>query len=273
MILAGREVANSLKEKIVAYGREQSPVLAILQLIDDPSLKVYLNSRLKIADQIGIDVESFNLNGRSYEDIKTLIQYLNYDSKIWGIMIDHPFPKDFNEQEIIDLIDPKKDVECLTTANLNKVFDKKHVIAPPVASAVIELAKHYNVELKGKKTCVVGDSIVVGKPIAALLEKEGCIVTTFNKKNFHLKEDLKPFEIIVSATGNAEFIKSENVPENAVLFDIGTNINSKKELCGDFEKGCYEKALHYSPSPGGVGPITTTLLFYNLFKLRGIIDD
>jgi len=271
MILSGANVANSIKEKIIAWGREQSPILAIIQLTSDDSLQIYLNRRIKIAEQLGIEIVYFNLTNSSFENVKRKINELNSNDLIWGIMIDHPFPKEFNEQEIINLIDPKKDVECLTSFNLSNMGNNK--IAPPVASAIIEMAKYYNINLKNQRAAVIGESIVVGKPIAKLLENNGCEVTTYNALNFKNKESLNDKRIVISAVGKPKFIKNEIVPQNSILFDVGVNIDENGKLCGDFDEDCYKNAESYSPSPGGIGPVTTVMLFYNLFVLRGVIDE
>lgn len=276
MILDGKVVAQSFKDQISKKVEElskknQTPTLAIVQLMEEESLEIYLGTRTKIAEKLGIKVIPFKLFNSSFEEIKKLVEKLNNDDTIWGIMIDRPIPRKFNEDDIVNLMDPKKDIEGCTWENGGKLLYCGDTVTAPTATAILEILKYYNVPMVGKKAVVVGRSKAVGSPCFQLLLKENATCTLCHSKTIDLKKETKKADILVVAIGKKEFITEEYLNDNCVLIDVGTHYNENGSICGDVDHNAYKIVKDYAPSPGGVGPVTNVMLFLNLLKLRGVM--
>lgn len=276
MILDGKVVAQSFKDSIIKKVSELSkenkiPTLAIVQLMEEESLEIYLRTRTRIADQLGIKVIPYKLFNSSFEDVKKLIEKLNNDDSIWGIMIDRPIPKNLNEDEVVNLMNPSKDIEGCTWENGGKLLFGANTVVAPTAAAILEILKFYNVELKGKKAVVVGRSKAVGSPCFQLLVKENATCTLCHSKTVNLKKETLEADVLVVAIGKKEFITEDYLNDHCVLVDVGTHYTENGSICGDVDHNAYSKVKDYAPSPGGVGPVTNIMLFINLLRLRGII--
>ena len=275
MYLYGKEVAESIKQRLIKSFSEyiskgNTPKLAIVQLEKDDSLSVYLRTRTKIATELGVEIKLFTLENPSFDELKELINSLNSDDSIWGIMIDEPFPKEFNKSKVISLIDPLKDVEGL---NWSDSLKKKYQLFVPVAQAVFEIINYYNVPIKGKKICQIGYSKNVGKPLAQVFKHLGGEVTVCDENTVNIECVSSCSDLVCVAIGKREHIKSEFVSKFSTVFDIGVHYDEDGKLCGDVCRDCYDLVENICPSPRGIGPVTNVILFDNLLKLQNIKEN
>lgn len=274
MIINGKEVAADFKEQLknkVAEFKSNNlvPKLAIIQLVNDEPSMLYFRGRKRIADELGIEIERFAFDEKSSQQtIVDLISKLNKDYTIWGIMIDRPVPKCFDEDMLCNLIDAKKDVDGCSSLSAGLLMQGKDCLVPSTAQAVIDLLKFYNFKLVGANVTIVGRSKTVGKPAALLFMNENATVTLCHSKTKDVKEACKNADIIVAAVGKKDFITNEFVSKKSVIIDVGINVDENGKTCGDVAKSVYELVDSYSPVPGGVGPLTSVEIFMNLLKTR-----
>ncbi len=248
----------------------RTPRLDIIIVGEDFASKKYVEMKEKKALELGIKaiVHRFDANCKE-EDIVELIEKLNKDTLVDGFMIQLPLPEGFDTQKILDSIDPKKDVDGLTSSNLGKLFKNDPcAIAPATAKGIILLLDEYSIELDGARAVVIGRSDIVGLPTAALLQNHNATVTVCHSHTKNIKEITKGADILVVAIGKAEYIDRSYVKENAVVIDVGTNKDSEDKLVGDVNFESVSKVAKYlTPVPGGVGPMTITSLLLNLFDI------
>lgn len=265
--LDGKVAATAIKEEL-KNKFSSLPTKACLGIIrfDDPASESYLKGRLKIANELGVEVKVFVIeNNKTNEDLLTLVNTLNNDASIHGIMIDRPLPKKYNEFEILSSINPIKDVDGYTPVNLGKLVSNKQSYVSCTPGAAVRLVDYYNIDLTGLNALVIGRSVNVGKPLALLLLNKNATVTVAHSKTQNLKELCKKADIIFLALGKANFLNKEDINENTIIVDIGINFIDGK-LCGDANKECYDIAKAYSPVPGGVGVMTNVVLMENLLQ-------
>ena len=261
--IAAAAIKEELKEKFASLPNKAC--LAIIRF-DDPASESYLRGRLKIANELGVEVKVFVVeDNKTNEDLLTLVNTLNNDPSIHGIMIDRPLPKKYNEFEILSAINPIKDVDGYTSINLGKLVSNKQSYVSCTPGAAVRLVDYYNINLTGLNALVIGRSVNVGKPLALLLLNKNATVTVAHSKTQNLKELCKKADIIFLALGRANFLNKEDVNENAMIVDIGINFVDGK-LCGDANKECYDVVKAYSPVPGGVGVMTNVVLMENLLE-------
>ncbi|GIW48786.1 MAG: bifunctional protein FolD [Caloramator sp.] len=274
MILYGKQVAEKLSDEIIDEVRllkEKGiePKLAIVRVGRNEGDLSYERGAVKRAEKLGIKVEIFELE----EDVKTedlieCIERINNDDLVHGILLFRPLPKHIDENRIKNYINPNKDVDCINPINVAKVMEgDKTGFAPCTPSAVIEILKHYCIELKGKNVAVIGRSMVVGKPLSMLLLNEDATVTICHSKTQNLKEITKKADVLIVAIGRAKYINKEYVGENTVVIDVGINVDNVGNLCGDVDfEDVKDIVSDITPVPGGVGAVTSTILFKNLIK-------
>jgi methylenetetrahydrofolate dehydrogenase (NADP+)/methenyltetrahydrofolate cyclohydrolase len=261
--IAAAAIKEELKEKIVSL---PSKICLGIIRFDDPASESYLKGRLKIANELGVDVKVFVVeDNKTNEDLLTLVNTLNNDPSIHGIMIDRPLPRKYNEFEILSSINPIKDVDGYTPINLGKLVSNKQSYVSCTPGAAVRLVDYYNIDLTGLNALVIGRSVNVGKPLALLLLNKNATVTVAHSKTQNLKELCKKADIIFLALGKANFLNKEDINENTIIVDIGINFVDGK-LCGDANKQCYDIAKAYSPVPGGVGVMTNVILMENLLQ-------
>lgn len=269
MILDGRlvanEIGNTLKEEILARPDVRPPHLVIISVGDDPASKVYVRNKIKKAEELGIKVthRSFPIDvGQFY--VREAIAHSNFDRNIDGIMVQLPLPKHLNEREIIDTIDPEKDVDGLTTTNIGRLRSGQPCIKPCTAAGVMDLLDYYHIPVEGKDVTIVGRSNIVGKPLADLMMAAGATVTQCHSKTRYLEVDTKKADILVSAIGKPKFLNEEYIGFGSVVVDVGINRDEDSKLCGDVDFEDVEwKVQHITPVPGGVGPMTVIELMKN----------
>lgn len=260
MIIDGKEIASKVTQELQAIIAKGSllPKLAIILIGENPASLVYVNQKVKKGNEIGIEVEVFRFNQNSSEkDVEDTISRLNKDSRVDGIIVQLPLPTGFNQDKLINLVTPQKDVDGLVN---NSPFD------PATALGVMELLKRSRVEIKGKQITVMGASDLVGKPAARLLEKEGGLVKIIDINTLEPREFIKRADILVVAIGVPKYLTKEMVKDGVVVIDVGIN-RTEEGLVGDVDFDNVEKvASLITPVPGGVGPMTVAMLLSNVVK-------
>lgn len=269
-ILNGKELAKTIraeiKEKILM--QHICPKLAVILAGDDTASEIYVKNKQKAAEEVGIETVLFKFDEKvSQKEIESLIEKLNENPLINGILVQLPLPEKVNQNAILQKIDPKKDVDGFHPLNIGLLQNgnvKGTIAATP--KGVMRLLKQTKQNLKGKNALVIGRSVIVGKPMAMLLLNEDCTVTIAHSYTKNLPELIKQADIVVSACGCANLIKGRFIKEGAVIIDVGIN-RIRGKLCGDV---CFEEALDVAgfitPVPGGVGPMTIAMLLENTLE-------
>jgi len=269
-IIDGKKISQQIKDElreIVAKYKERGTqiCLAVIQVGCDPASCVYVGNKKKACEYIGIKSLSFEQKeDMTEEDLLGLIDKLNKDDTVHGILVQLPLPKHMNENHIIKAIDPKKDVDGFhpQSVGATSIGQKGFVSCTP--AGVIELLKRSNIEIEGKECVVLGRSNIVGKPMARLLLQENGTVTICHSKTKNLKEITKRADILVAAIGKPKFITDEYVKKGAVVIDVGIHRDENNKLCGDVDFNLVEPIASYiTPVPGGVGPMTIAMLMKN----------
>ena len=265
------EEVNGLKDKGVRPG------LAVIIVGEDPASKVYVRNKERACEECGFYSEKYALpEETTQEELLGLIDELNHNPRSDGILCQLPVPKHINEQAIIDAISPEKDVDAFHPINVGKIMVGNFDFLPCTPAGVMQLLEEYDIDPNGKNCVVIGRSNIVGKPMAMLLLHKNGTVTICHSRTKNLKEVCAQADILVAAVGKADFVTADMVKEGAVVIDVGMNRKDGK-LCGDvaFDE-VNEKASYLTPVPGGVGPMTITMLMKNTLKAaklhHGIVD-
>ena len=251
------EVAQ-LKEKAITTG------LAVIIVGKDPASKVYVANKKKACEALGMISREYALPENTTEDeLISLIEKLNSDKEINGILCQLPLPKHINEKKVIDSIIPEKDVDAFHPQNVGKIMIGDYDFVPCTPAGIMEMLKYENIDVSGKRCVVIGRSNIVGKPMAMLLLHKNGTVTVCHSKTENLKEICREADILVAAVGRANFVTADMVKEGAVVIDVGMNrVNGK--LCGDVDfDSVKDKTSAITPVPGGVGPMTIAMLMKN----------
>ena len=256
------EETNSLKSHGI------NPKFCVINIGEDPASKVYVRSKRKKAEKIGIKQVVYQLpEDESEEDVLRLIDRLNADTEVAGLMVQLPVPDQIDVDKVIERIDPEKDVDGLTPANIGRLWMGKHFVEPATAAGIIALLDHYQIDLNGKNAVIVGRSNIVGKPLAALMLERNASVSILHSHTRNLGELTRRADILVSAVGKPHMIKAEMVKEGAVVIDVGIN-RVDGQLMGDVDfDQVKDKASWITPVPGGVGPLTVEFLMEEVIKL------
>ena len=268
-IIDGKLVSARLREEIKAEAQAlaaagRAPGLAVILVGEDPASQVYVKNKEKGCDEVGFYSEKYLLAEDTEEiELLALIEKLNKDPKIDGILVQSPVPKHIDYKKVVDTIDPSKDVDAFSPVNVGKIMLGEYDLAPCTPAGVMELIRSTGTEISGKNCVVIGRSNIVGKPMSMLLLHKNGTVTICHSKTKNLKEVCKNADILVAAVGRPNFVTADMVKENAVVIDVGINRVDGK-LVGDvnFNEVC-EKASYITPVPGGVGPMTIAMLMQN----------
>lgn len=269
--LRGKKVSDGIKEYVSKELETLSfvPKLAIVRVGENPDDMSYERSATKKLKSFGLDVASYVFpQDISDEAFKKAFKNINEDDEVTGILLLRPLPRTINEKDIENMIDPKKDLDGISPINIAKVFAGDTTgFSPCTAEAVIEVLKAYDIELTGKRVTVVGRSMVVGKPVSMLLLKENATVTMTHTRTVDLKKTCSDAEIVVAAAGRAKMLNSDYCGQDAVMIDVGINVDENGKLCGDVDYATLDgKASAATPVPGGVGTITTAVLAKHLIQ-------
>ncbi len=266
-IINGKEISAAIREEIKAgvQGMSVRPGLAVVLVGDDPASAVYVRNKSKACAEVGIYSEVYRLpeeTGR--EQLLGLIEQLNQSPLIHGILVQLPLPKHLDPEEVIMAIDPAKDVDAFHPVNVGKIMIGNYDFLPCTPAGVMELLHRSGIEVSGKECVVIGRSNIVGKPQAMLLLHENATVTVCHSKTRDLPSVCRRADILVSAVGKPKFVTADMVKDGAVIIDVGMNRDENGKLCGDVDfEPVSEKASYITPVPGGVGPMTITMLLKN----------
>ena len=269
-VLKGAAVTAAIKEQVqgMMEGLEgQPPKLAIVRVGERPDDLSYERGAMKRMEAFGLRAQSYafpeEING---EDFKEAFAAINRDPDVTGILLLKPLPPQIPEREIEAIIDPAKDLDGISPVNMAKVFaGEADGFAPCTAEAVVEVLKAYGIPISGKRAVIVGRSLVVGRPLAMLLLKENATVTVCHNRTKNLEEECRRAEILVAAAGRAKMLGASHVGEQAVVIDVGINVDEDGKLCGDVDFASIDgRAAMATPVPGGVGAVTTAVLAKHL---------
>lgn len=260
------QIKDECKERVAAYKEQGTEIcLAVIQVGNDSASSVYVNNKKKACEYIGIRSLSYELpEETTQEELIALIEKLNADNSVNGILVQLPVPKHIDEDLIISTISPKKDVDGFHTQSVGALCIGQPGYVSCTPAGIIELLKRSNIEISGKECVVIGRSNIVGKPMSILMLRENATVTIAHSKTKDLKDVCKRADILIVAIGRPEMITSEYIKEGAVVIDVGIHRRENNKLCGDvlFD----DVAPHctaITPVPGGVGPMTIAMLMKN----------
>lgn len=272
-ILDGKALANllgkNLKEKVKNLKAEGiTPHFCVINIGDDTASKIYVRSKKRKAEKLGIIQDIYQMPADTkQQEVLDLIDKLNTDPEINGLMVQMPTPEQISADELLARIDPNKDVDSLTPANVGRLWLKDHFVEPATAEGIMALLKHYEIPLNGKNVVIIGRSNIVGKPLAALMLEKNATITIAHSKTQNLASLTQRADVIVSATGEPCLIKADMVKDGVIVVDVGINrVNGK--LVGDVDfDAVKEKASYITPVPGGVGPLTVQFLMEAVVNL------
>ena len=272
-IIDGKLVANEVREEIaveVAKLKENGiePALAVVIVGEDPASKVYVSNKKKACEKAGITSVEYALpETTTREELLKLIDKLNNDPKINGILVQMPLPKGLDEREVINAISPIKDVDAFHPENVGRIMIGDYAFLPCTPAGIVILLERYNVDITGKHCVIIGRSNIVGKPMSMLMLQKNATVTVCHSKTADLQGICKQADIIIAAVGRPKFVTEDMVKDGAVIIDVGINRDENNKLCGDVDfEGVKEKVSLITPVPGGVGPMTVTVLLKNTLK-------
>lgn len=269
-IIDGKKVSASVKDEL----RNKAdllkkdgivPGLAVILVGDDPASHTYVRNKTKACADLGYYSEEYKLKEQTTQkELMDLIDSLNADERIHGILVQLPLPEHLDKKQVIDRILPEKDVDAFHPINVGKIMTGNFDFVPCTPAGVLELLHYYNIEIEGKRCVVIGRSDIVGKPQAMLMLHENATVTICHSKTENLKEITRLADILISSVGRAGFVTADMVKKDAVVIDVGMNRDENGKLCGDV---CFEEvekiASFITPVPGGVGPMTIAMLMKN----------
>lgn len=272
-IIDGKQLAADmraqLKTKIEEYsaksGREIG--LAVVLVGEDPASQIYVRNKIKACEQVGIKSFAYYLPEDCLQgQAEELVQELAKDGKIDGILVQLPLPKTLDAEKLLKLIPAEKDVDGFSEENIGKLCLGKDCLVACTPHGVMKMIESCGVQLKGKKAVVVGRSAIVGKPMAMLLLNADATVTVCHSKTQNLKQECLCADVLIAAAGKAKMITGDMVKDGAVVIDVGINRDENGKLCGDVDfESVKDKCSYISPVPGGVGPMTITMLMYNAY--------
>ena len=261
------EIRGEIKAETQAFIEKHgvTPGLAVIIVGNDPASQVYVRNKRKACEEVGFYSEAYELSEETtQEELNALVDKLNADNKIHGILCQLPLPKHLNETEVLLRISPSKDVDAFHPYNVGKIMIGDYSFLPCTPAGVMALLERSNIEIGGKDCVVVGRSNIVGKPQAMLLLHANGTVTVCHSRTKNLAEVCRRADILVAAIGKADFFTGDMVKEGAVVIDVGMNRRADGKLTGDVDFASVEpKASYITPVPGGVGPMTITMLMQN----------
>ena len=261
-----KDIKEELKEEVVSLATQgRKCCLAVIQVGNDPASSVYVGNKKKACAYIGIESLAYELPEETTEDeLLEIIDKLNNDTNVHGILCQLPLPKHINEDHIIKAISPKKDVDGFHPQNVGALVIGEQGFVSCTPAGIIQLLKRSNIEMDGKHCVVVGRSNIVGKPMSLLMLRENATVTICHSHTKNLEEICKEADILIVAIGKPQFIGKEYVKKGAVVIDVGIHRDENNKLCGDVKFDEVEPVASYiTPVPGGVGPMTIAMLMHN----------
>lgn len=272
-IIDGKKVSAEVKAQVaketeLLKSKGIVPGLAVVIVGDDPASRVYVNNKKKACELVGFKSEEYALPAQTtQQELLDLVGTLNDKKDINGILVQLPLPEHLDEKQIIEAINPIKDVDAFNAVNVGKIMIGDYDFLPCTPAGVMEMLSYYNIPVSGKNCVVIGRSNIVGKPMAMLLLHQNGTVTICHSKTRNLKEICAGADILVAAVGIPKFVKADMVKEGAVVIDVGMDRDENGKLCGDVDfDDVKEKTSYITPVPGGVGPMTIATLMKNTLK-------
>ena len=255
----GKKIVEALKKQGVSVG------LAVIIVGNNPASRTYVNNKKKACEAAGILSEEYALpEETTQEELLALVEELNHKDSINGILCQLPLPKQLDEEAVIAAISGKKDVDAFSAVNVGHIMIGDYSFLPCTPAGIMEILRHYNIDVAGKECVVIGRSNIVGKPMAMLLLHQNGTVTICHSKTKNLKDVTSRADILVAAVGIPHFVTADMVKEGAVVIDVGMDRDENGKLCGDVDFAAVEpKASYITPVPGGVGPMTIATLLKN----------
>lgn len=284
VILDGKAVSakvkEEVKEEVEALKKQGVSVgLAVIIVGNNPASRTYVNNKKKACEAAGIVSEEYALpEETTQEELLALVRELNQKDSINGILCQLPLPKQLDEEAVIAAISEKKDVDAFSAVNVGHIMIGDYSFLPCTPAGIMEILRHYNIDVAGKECVVIGRSNIVGKPMAMLLLHQNGTVTICHSKTKNLKDVTSRADILVAAVGIPHFVTADMVKEGAVVIDVGMDRDENGKLCGDVDFAAVEpKASYITPVPGGVGPMTIATLLKNTVtaakQQNGIKDE
>lgn len=272
LILKGKEVADAINQTCAAdilalKSKKINPTLALVRLGANPDDLAYEASIIKKAQSIGVQILGCNLDrNASQHELESHITGFNQDKYVHGILIFRPLPAHLDEQAVLNLIAPEKDVDGVSEISMGKVYaGDKQGFGPCTAESCMAILNHYNIPTQGKKAVVLGRSLVIGKPVSMMLLGQNATVTICHSKTQNLAAECRQADILIAAIGKANFVSDEFVHENKVVIDVGINVDEDGKMSGDVDYAAVEpKVSAVTPVPGGVGTVTTAILMQHV---------
>ena len=265
----GKALAKKIREelKIKVDKMDKKPGLAVVIVGEDPASQIYVRNKIKACEEVGIISYSYELpSTATQEEVEDLLKGLAEDNKIDGVLLQLPLPKHLNEEAAMRCIPDEKDVDGFSAKNLGLLALHKEKMVACTPLGVMKMLESENIFIAGKNAVVLGRSKTVGLPMALLLLNANATVTVCHSKTQNLKEICQKADILVAAIGRAKFVTEDMVKEGAVVVDVGINRNEEGKICGDVDyENVKEKVSYITPVPGGVGPMTITMLMYNAY--------
>ena len=274
--LDGKKLSLEIEERLRNYIltnktiAKRNPGLAVIRIGEDPASGVYVGNKEKACSRVGIKSYIFHLKDTvEQKEVEQLLNKLNLDNNIDGMLLQLPISKKFDEQRLISFINPEKDVDGLNEQNIGKLVKNEQAMRSCTPAGIVNLLKSQNIKIEGKKIVVIGRSLLVGKPLSLMLLNLNATVTITHSKTINLNKICKEADILIAAAGKPNLINSSFVKEGAVIIDVGihrltSSDKSKTRLCGDvLLEDVIPKVFAYTPVPGGVGPMTVTMLLVN----------
>ena len=266
LLLNGFELAKQCREQLAQKIKNllRAPKLAVILVGNDPASAVYVKNKEKAAAEVGIQSVVYRFDTISQKELLSLISDLNNNPEVDGILVQLPLPDDLNEKEILQAIDPAKDVDGFHPLNLGRLIIGEPALIACTPKGCLKLIHQAKQDLTGLNAVVIGRSVIVGKPMAHLLLKENCTVTIAHSKTKNLPELCCNADILVAAIGKPKTIKADWIKKGAIVIDVGINRLDDGKLCGDVDfDDCFDKCSAITPVPKGVGPMTIAMLLEN----------
>lgn len=283
IIIDGKELAKKIRANLKIECEEMNKKgikskLAVIMVGEDPASKVYVRNKSKACSDVGIEYEEYLLNDKiTQKELINLIQKLNEDKNINGILLQSPIPVNLDINEAFRTILPEKDVDGFNPVNVGKLVLNQDTFVSCTPYGIMKMLEEYNIDLTGKNVVILGRSNIVGKPLIHCCLNRNATVTTCHSKTQNIKEITKNADILIAAIGKANFVTADMIKENAIVIDVGINRLDNGKITGDIDyENVKEKASYITPVPGGVGPMTIAMLMNNVIKAtkrqNGMID-
>ena len=283
IIIDGKELAKKIRANLKIEceelkNKQINPKLAVIMVGDDPASKVYVRNKSKVCEEVGIEYKEYLLSSNTKQkELIELIEKLNQDKTINGILLQSPIPANLDINEAFRTISPQKDVDGFNPVNVGKLVLNQDTFVSCTPYGIMKMFEKYNIDLTGKNVVILGRSNIVGKPLMHCCLNKNATVTVCHSKTQNLAQKAKEADILISAIGKSQFVTVDMVKENAVVIDVGINRLENGKITGDVDfENVKEKASYITPVPGGVGPMTIAMLMNNVIKAtkrqNGMID-